>query len=236
MRRPRTSSLGRTAGLLLAGIGAIVGIVGAGCTSREPDHGAAKSPATTDSAVTDSAAATTAAATTADTSQASLLERADGLVAAIARRDWDAVAAVAHPERGVRFSPYGHVEPAGECTVTLARRELASLATDSTTRCWGHFDGTGDPIRMTFSAYHERFVYDRDYVDARRGEPDERLGQGNTLSNLPDAFGAEATFVEYHVPGTEQYGGMDWGSLRLVFVPTADGWRLVGIVHDQWTI
>ncbi len=224
--RLRTSRVARATGLLL------VAAVAAACSAPAPGSADTTSAAT----VTDSAAVAPAGGTSADTSRTSLLDRADRAVEAIARRDWDSIAAMAHPERGVRFAPYGHVEPGGECTVTLTPHQLASLAADSTTRCWGHFDGTGEPIRMAFGEYYQRFVHDRDYEDARRGAPDERLGQGNTLSNLPDAFGPDATFVEYHVPGTEEYGGMDWGSLRLVFVPSGGEWRLVGVVHDQWTI
>ncbi|HEY0970128.1 MAG TPA: hypothetical protein VGE02_04015 [Gemmatimonadales bacterium] len=198
----------------------------------------APAPASEGAAAADttSAAAGAPRDTGSHASRQALLDRADKVVEAIARRDWGTVAAMAHPERGVRFSPYGHVETGDDCAVTLGREQLASLATDSTTRCWGHFDGTGEPITMTFPAYYERFVHDRDYEDASRGEPGERLGQGNTLSNIPAAFGSDATFVEYHVPGTEEYGGMDWGSLRLVFVPSGGEWRLVGVVHDQWTI
>jgi len=43
--------------------------------------------------------------------------------------------------------------------------------------------------------------------------------------------------VEYHFPGFDKkYEGMDWASLRLVLIEAKDGWKLVGIVHDQWTI
>jgi hypothetical protein len=43
--------------------------------------------------------------------------------------------------------------------------------------------------------------------------------------------------VEYHFSGfVEDYGGMDWVSLRLVFIEEEGSWFLVGIVHDQWTI
>ena len=43
-------------------------------------------------------------------------------------------------------------------------------------------------------------------------------------------------FVEYHDPGEDpQYEGMDWRSLRLVMVPDGEDWRLVGVVHAEWT-
>jgi hypothetical protein len=43
--------------------------------------------------------------------------------------------------------------------------------------------------------------------------------------------------MEYHFSGFEaQYEGMDWESLRLVFIQEDSTWYLVGIVHDEWTI
>jgi hypothetical protein len=42
--------------------------------------------------------------------------------------------------------------------------------------------------------------------------------------------------VEYHFTGFEpDYGGLDWRSLRLVFMQDGDEWFLIGIVHDEWT-
>jgi len=40
----------------------------------------------------------------------------------------------------------------------------------------------------------------------------------------------------YRAPQDPQYGGMDWQSLRLVLLPDGDSWRLVGVIHDEWTI
>ena len=43
--------------------------------------------------------------------------------------------------------------------------------------------------------------------------------------------------VEYYFPGfNPEYEGMDWKSLRLVFEKYEDSWKLVGIIHNQWTI
>jgi hypothetical protein len=43
--------------------------------------------------------------------------------------------------------------------------------------------------------------------------------------------------VEYYFPGFEaQYEGMDWKSLRLVFEQHQGSWKLVGIIHNEWTI
>lgn len=160
---------------------------------------------------------------------------ADSAVHAIANRRWQLLAALAHPDHGVRFSPYGYVDT----TVTrrLMPAEVAALGRDTTTRRWGTADGTGDPLEFTFEEYYTRFLHDKPYESGRRGPPDEVLARGNSLLNVEDVFPWRGTtFVEYHLEGTEQYGGMDWGSLRVVMTREAGRWYLVGIVNDRWTI
>ena len=59
---------------------------------------------------------------------------------------------------------------------------------------------------------------------------------GNALENLKDAY-PDCRFVDFSYPELDPaYQGLDWCSLRLVFAPETTKWRLVGIVHGQWTI
>lgn len=158
----------------------------------------------------------------------------DSVVRAIADQRWPALAALAHPVHGVRFSPYGYVDTVH--TQRLAPAEVARLTSDTTARRWGTADGTGDPLVFPFAEYHARFLYDKPFVDGRRGAPGEVLGRGNSLLNVDEAFPwPGTTFVEYHLEGTEQYGGMDWGSLRVVLQRENGKWYVVGVVNDRWT-
>lgn len=165
----------------------------------------------------------------------SVRQAAVDVVAALADRDLGALAAWVDPERGVRFTPYGYVNP--ETDVTLRADELAAAWESAEPRLWGSYDGSGEPIELTFRDYFERFVWDADYADAAAEVAvDRRLGQGNSLDNSAVAY-PEATIVEVHLPGRNpEYGGMDWRSLRLALVPDGSSWRLVGIIHDEWTI
>ncbi len=168
-----------------------------------------------------------------DTSAAALLARADSAVAALRDKDWPALARLAHPERGVLFSPYGYVDTTA--AITFTPEDVARLSLDTTTYLWGRYDGSGKPIRLPFDAYYDAFVYDTTFAQGRRGAPGERIGQGNTPGNIGEVF-PDAQFVEYYLPGTEAYGGMDWRSLRLIFTPHEGTWRLAAVVHDEWTI
>jgi hypothetical protein len=162
-----------------------------------------------------------------------LEEAAETVINALAEKDLAAVAEVVHPEQGVRFSPYTYVE---ESHQVFAADELAGLAGSVEIFLWGYFDGTGDPIQLTFDDYYERFIYSADFDSPEAMAVNEELGFGNTINNIAD-FYPGSSFVEYHFSGiVEEYSGMDWVSLRLVFVEEDGSWFLIGIVHDQWTI
>lgn len=138
-----------------------------------------------------------------------------------------------HPSKGVRFSPYGYINE--EKDRIMNSKQIVGAMEDQTTYVWGHFDGSGEPINMTFEEYFNRFVYDEDYLNAEKVAVNERLGQGNSLDNSKDVY-PEGTVVEFHFPGFEEkYEGMDWRSLRLVMEKVEDNWVLVGIIHDEWT-
>ncbi len=163
-----------------------------------------------------------------------LADAADAVLAIIAARDFAALAALVHPDRGVRFSPYASIDP--ETDRHFSREALSAAGDDATVYRWGHFDGSGEPIELTVAAYFDRFVYDKNFAATRHRAVDERLGHGNSIDNVNQVY-PSGRYVEYHVPGENpEYGGLDWASLRLVFVDHDGCARLVGVVHDQWTI
>ena len=158
---------------------------------------------------------------------------ADLVINALADKDMAMLANFVHPERGVRFSPYAFVREEHQ---VFMPEVLPDLVGSEEVYTWGNYDGTGEPIDLEFEDYHEEFVYSADFADPEQMAVNERLGQGNTINNIGE-FYPEASFVEYHFTGfEEEYEGMDWESLRLVFVEEDGAWWLVGIVHDEWTI
>jgi hypothetical protein len=166
--------------------------------------------------------------------------RAAQIIMILKDGDLDALADRVHPNKGVRFSPYTYVRavpgaPEGEDLVFSAA-QMPGLASDPTVYHWGRFDGSGEPIDLTFAEYYDRFIY-----DAKFAAPDvvafaETVGKGNTINNIVDVYPLAIT-IEYHFEGIDpQYAGLDWRSLRLVLEEVDGTWYLVGIVHDEWTI
>ena len=149
-------------------------------------------------------------------------------------KDMSKLSKLVHPDKGVRFTPYSYVDVNKDVNITAS--EFTGLMAETKKRLWGSFDGTGDPIDMTFSEYYKKFVYDADFLEAPQIVFNQPVQRGNSLVNLNEIY-PDASFIEYHFPGIDpQYNGMDWRSLILLWEQKDGNWYLVGIIHNQWTI
>jgi hypothetical protein len=162
-------------------------------------------------------------------------EAATTVIRSIRNKNMKQLAAWVHGEKGLRFSPYAHVDTKNDLVFT--RDEVEGLMNDSTKRVWRTFAGSGELIEMTFADYYKRFVYDADFMQMAEIAVNKGLGQGTTINNLNEVYPKDQyDFVEYHIAGIDpSVEGMDWRSLRLVFEKIGEDHALVGIIHDQWT-
>lgn len=158
------------------------------------------------------------------------------IVQALKEKDMSKLAQLAHPDKGVRFSPYGFVDKDHDLTVKPAAIE--KLLSDNNVYEWGAYDGSGEPIKLKFADYYAKFIYDADFAKAPQTAVNKTIGKGNTANNMSEAYPSQRyDFIEYHFSGFDKkFEGMDWKSLRLVFEKDGSRLLLVGIVHDQWTI
>lgn len=157
-----------------------------------------------------------------------LRARAAATIDAIHGRDATALAAYAHPTKGVRFVPYRLPDAAD---VVLDAPGVRAAFSDPTRHTWGTYDGSGELIEGRFTDYFEQFVGDVDFRSAPHA--------GLVTPPDPELAGAfpGAMVVEYRFDGFDpKFEGMDWRALRLVFEQENGKWWLVGVVHDQWTI
>jgi hypothetical protein len=205
-------------------------------TSTTPPEPSATSPAATEPAeatATPAATAVAGATLPPDEAEALIAERADAVLAALKAKDMAALAEYVDPEKGVRFSPYTFVN---DTDLVFGADELAALPGSTDLHEWGTFDGSGEPIQLTYDDYDARFIYSLDFQTFEDVGYNRVLKTGNTINNTAE-FYPGSIIVEYHFPGSPtDYSGMDWQSLRLVFQDTGGVWYLVGVVHDGWTI
>lgn len=147
-------------------------------------------------------------------------------------RDLTQLAELVHPERGVRFTPFGYIQ---ETDRVFTADQLPDLLADPTVWEWGFHAGSGDPILLTFAEYYERFVYSHNFFQCETVGLNQRVSVGSSLDNSQTFFPG-ATVFDYHFDGFDPlYGGMDWRSLRLILEPWDGGWYLVGVINDEWT-
>ncbi len=155
---------------------------------------------------------------------------AKDVVTALKEKDMHALAALTHPEKGIRFSPYGFV---GEADRVIFRGELDKIWNSRSKVFWGLMDATGRPIRRTFKEYFKRFIYDRDFASTKRITINE-IQRTNKYTNVFEMY-PQGVVVEYYFSGDREFEELDWRSLRLVFEEFEEVWYLCGIIHDEWT-
>jgi hypothetical protein len=160
-------------------------------------------------------------------------DAASAVILALKEADMTALKSYIHPVKGLLFSPYAHIDTATANVFPAA--DLPDM-TDSTVYNWGSYDGSGEPISLTFQQYYDKFVYDKDFLHSEAVGIDEIKGVGNTLVNIKEVY-PSSFIMDYYFSGfDEQYEGMDWESLILVLEKTNGAWYVSAIVHSQWTI
>jgi hypothetical protein len=166
--------------------------------------------------------------------QAKLKDTAQEVIEYLRERDLMSLVQWIDPEKGLRFSPYSHINK--DSDLVFKADKLPSFKNKSKLK-WGISDGSGEPIDLSFRDYYEKFVYNQDFASAPNVNVNKIIGIGNVKFNGKEIY-PNASYVEYHFPGSDKkLEKMDWQSLVLVFVPgAADDWKLVAIVHGQWTI
>ncbi len=164
--------------------------------------------------------------------QQGVLDRAAEVIALLKDKDMTSLAGYVHPQLGLRFSPYASIKDTDQVIPT---QNITNLWADKRLYTWGNFNGSGEPIDLSFAEYYSKFIYDVDFANAPQVALNHRLGVSTSIDNIFE-FYQSSMFVEYYFPGFDpQYEGMDWRSLRLVFMQDHNTWYLVGIIHDQWT-
>ena len=154
------------------------------------------------------------------------------VIAAFKKRDMTALSRYVDAKMGLRFSPYLSVQKSDR---VFSRTQLRRLSADKTRYKWGTYDGSGDPIRLTWNGYYKEFVFPHDYTRAPKIQFNSDISSGYSYA-MRD-FYPNAIFVRYFFPGFKAKNeGMDWRALWLVWNRSGKTWKLVGIANDQWTV
>jgi len=166
-------------------------------------------------------------------SQQTLTQQAMRIQQALANKDYASITGDIHPTRGVRLSMYAYVRP--ETDKVFSREQYAQYLQQSKIRfTWGEKDGTGDLLIEPLPTYLEMWVNAEKFSNASINV-NEFKNNGNSINNLKKIY-QNSEVVEFYYSGSEQYSGMDWRVLRLVFDEYQGKRYLVAIINDQWTV
>jgi hypothetical protein len=161
-------------------------------------------------------------------------DKTDEVILAIKNKDMENLSTYINQDKGIRFSPYSHIDVCNDLAFTVD--QIKNISKDTNEYSWGVYDGSGLPIKLTFEGYFKKFVYDQDFANAKEVSYNQILGKGNTINNEFEVY-SNSIIVEYYFSGFDpKYEGMDWESLRLVYEEKDNTWYLTAIIHDQWTI
>lgn len=168
-----------------------------------------------------------------DMSQQTLKQQALRIQRALANNDFSRITDDIHPTRGVRFSMYAYVRT--DTDKVFSREQYAQYLQQSKIRfTWGEKDGTGEALVVPLPEYLDTWVAGEKYNNASISV-NEFKHNGSMINNLKEIY-PNSEFVEFYHKGSEQYSGMDWRILRLVFDEYQGKRYLVAIVNEQWTV
>lgn len=168
-----------------------------------------------------------------DMSQQTLRQQAMRIQRALANNDFFRITNDIHPTRGVRFSMYAYVRP--EADKVFSREQYAQYLQQSKIRfTWGEKDGTGDLLVTPLPEYLNTWVAAKKYNNSAISI-NEFHQTGGMINNLRDIY-PYSDVVEFHYKGSEEYDGMDWRIMRLVFDDYQGKRYLVAIINDRWTV
>jgi hypothetical protein len=162
-----------------------------------------------------------------------LIRLGEEILYGLKQEDYSQITNYLDPEICLRFSPYPYLKEENQI---FCPADLQEVFDSNPTLTWGVYDGTGDPILLDFQQYHQKFVFDLDFFHPEIVGYNLEVSSGNSPNNIQDYYPG-AVFIEYHFPEVDpQYAGLDWRSLRLVFVEKNSTWVLAAVVHCEWTI
>jgi hypothetical protein len=163
-----------------------------------------------------------------------VLQVARQAVEAFKAQDGKKLSSLAHPEKGVRFSPGAYIDVASD--IVLSRAQIETFWADNKIYTWGFADGTGEPINMTPSQYCREYIMSRDFLNPSSININNDQATGNTSNNAASVY-PNGTRIEYYIEPSISDGELklDWAALRLVFERSGNAWFLVAVIHDEWT-
>lgn len=169
--------------------------------------------------------------------------KAKETLSALKTKNFEKLASIIHPQKGIRFEPYSAENFDG---ASFSALEFKQILHSREKILWGTYDGSGEPIEATFNEYYQKFIYSHDFAAL---QPVDSVSMEYWKKNLKNSLSVyvpgnnweknypDARVFYYSWPDPEYGDGQgSWGALALVFEMKNNEWYLSAIGHDQWQI
>ena len=149
-------------------------------------------------------------------------------------KDMAALSSYVHPTKGLRFTPYVHINSTFDQVFTP--QEVADLPADTTEYDWGYYYGTPveTQILLNFNDYYDEFIYDEDFLNANIIGVNAVVSYGVMIDNIFDEY-PDAEYLEFYIITSQDNNNIYWRSLKVAFEKVGGEYKLIGIIHGQWT-
>lgn len=163
-----------------------------------------------------------------------LLNTACAALRTIQSRDFKKLASYVDGTQGLTFTSFSTVDR--EVDLNFTADQVAGFAQETEKYNWGVNPETREALNMTPEQYFAAYMYGVDYTQASQIGVDKINIVGNALENVTEAYPG-CRFVEFTFPGLGSGAQrQEWSSLKLVFTLSQNQWKLVGLIHSQWTV
>ena len=139
-----------------------------------------------------------------------------------------------HPTKGLRFTPYVFTNLTFDQVFTPA--EVSDLPNDTEEYDWGYYYGTPTEtkIMLNFNDYYDEFIYDEDFLNTNIVGVNAVVSYGDIIDNIANEY-PDAEYLEYYIVTSQDNNNIYWRSLKLVFEKVSEEYKLVAIIHGQWS-
>lgn len=150
---------------------------------------------------------------------------------ALARKDMGTLAALVHPTLGLKMGVYGTVA----ASPTFLPADVRKLLFDRTVYDFG-WDGGEGSVDVRPAVLLDEWLEAPAFLRAGEVGYDTWLVASQGAADSVDWAFPDALFAEYYLTDGTDPKPAAWQSLIVVVSPLETSWRLVGLIHDGWTI
>lgn len=157
-------------------------------------------------------------------------ELANNTLQAIKVEDFEKLQNYIHNEKGVVFAYATNID---SYSPVFLKKQIGEFGEDNNKYIWGIGTHSDDMLELTVNEYFEKYLYKEDYLNVEKISINNTIGTSNAIDNIEEVF-PDCIYVEFYYEGTEEYGYLDWSSLKVVMEDYNGQLKVVGLINSYY--